>query len=81
MSDTPINHNYITCPKCGVWYEALYGHMCLTQMSNMMPSITYNYKCPSCCGEFNEPATDGMSINSHGNPRCPFCGKHMEGLK
>jgi len=34
----------------------------------------YNYKCPDCHGEFNQP---NGTLNGW---NCPFCNKKMEGL-
>lgn len=71
--------NHIQCFSCGVWYNPFVGHICHFQKGHC--ETFYNYKCPKCYGEFNEPARDMMGPPSHGNPRCPFCGLSMEGLK
>jgi DNA-directed RNA polymerase subunit RPC12/RpoP len=38
----------------------------------------YNYKCPTCQGEFNYPSVP--SVTSSLYYKCPFCAKLMEGL-
>jgi len=42
------------------------------------PEQQYNYKCPTCHGEFNYPSVP--SVTSSLYYKCPFCGKLMEGL-
>lgn len=60
---------------------------CLSLTNTTYPGLItrFNYKCPDCYGEFQYPTTDTSpsthSITFHGNPRCPFCGRSMEGLK
>jgi len=37
----------------------------------------YNYKCPNCGGEFNEPYMPQLTTNVTCS-RCPFCGMVMQ---
>lgn len=64
--DCPICHS----ARCNGHYEN-YG----IDPYHWSQQTVYNYKCPACNGEFNFPATDGLSY-----PKCPWCGKFMHGL-
>jgi len=39
----------------------------------------YNYKCPTCGGEYNTPGCE-YGIGTSTFYKCPFCGRAMEGL-
>jgi len=65
--------NYYPCPRCGIYVRD--GNSC--NCDNYRPLYQLplkNYKCPSCKGEFSDPA------GFYGDYKCPFCGKKLEGL-
>ena len=39
----------------------------------------FNYKCPDCKGEFNNPSY-GQGYSICLNAKCPWCGKEMKGI-
>jgi len=43
-------------------------------------SQQFNYKCPNCQGEYNEPSYGQLGYTSSLTPKCPFCGRIMEGI-
>ena len=65
------------CTICGTYLDSGYcpNNCVLYNQDN----TRYNYKCPECNGEFNQPAclntTSTVPIY-----RCPFCGFKMEGM-
>ena len=70
-----ILDNLGACPNlCEVWQRE----------NSALISTVYNYKCPECNGEFNQPASncteEGTSIVGLANYRCPWCGFKMGGL-
>jgi len=68
------------CKKCGLWIEPEVAHMC-SELLDEIEILKYNYKCPDCGGEFNEPSTESSNGTSfYFNYKCPFCGREMKGL-
>ena len=75
------------CPTCGKNLtdstNCLINGMCLdcwNQQKYYTTQSDYNYKCPDCNGEFNQPAMQSIS-STWTTYKCPFCGRTMKGLK
>jgi DNA-directed RNA polymerase subunit RPC12/RpoP len=85
-TETPINIDISWkgyCPNCFAITDSswIYCPYCATDLRwnnafSYYPTA-YNYKCPDCKGEFNEPVNKGMA---HGGYKCPFCGRKMGGI-
>ena len=72
------------CKKCNRDSVYLLNGMCSGCWSfpDNIDYLIYNYKCPDCKGEFNNPAfipAPGSAIA--GTYKCPFCGRMMLGVK
>lgn len=65
----------IDCANCELYHNNKISHQ-------------YNYKCPDCKGEFNQPFYKYILENNrhfacksaHWAFVCPFCNKEMKGL-
>jgi hypothetical protein len=77
---------YYQCPLCGASLDT-YGNCpngCKWFEGNLTWQIptAYNYKCPGCNGEFNQPnfipAPGSCNVGTY---KCPFCGYEMIGLE
>jgi len=42
-------------------------------------TCSFNYECPDCHGKFNQPSVPTVTSSLY--YRCPFCGRHMPGIK
>lgn len=66
-------------PACQQYWEN--GELiatCCWQHPYIPKATQYNYKCPDCGGEFNEPAS-GIPSGTYVPYFCPFCNRKMEG--
>lgn len=78
----------MNCKQCGrksyfdeIFLDGLCTH-CWNLKNPSESSNVYNYKCPDCKGEFNQPSSK-IKNDSNGTDAyysCPFCGKVMKGI-
>ena len=73
------------CYRCGAPLTTNdYDGLCYTCRNSQFgtyydPTRSYNYKCPDCNGEFNQPSI-GYQNGTYTVYKCPFCGKDMKGM-
>lgn len=63
------------CPVCGEHISVNDIHQC---GKPLIPN-SFNYRCPDCFGEFNQPILNPRN-GTYFEYKCPFCGRIMEGL-
>jgi len=73
------------CLKCGMQFTTGDGDsqrtgMCFDCQNETYTETRFNYKCPTCGGQFQEPTKrmvyGGTLVTHH----CPFCDMDMKGF-
>ena len=79
MRKESITVNYV-CSVCGSYLDSMFRCPNNCHDSQYLPyySRTYNYKCPQCNGEFNQPAYQTTTSTTL-MYRCPWCGRELGG--